>query len=70
MTALTKNQWFTEATKMKITRLLPKFLAKEYQNCSLNRLEAQLEYHAGMARACEEMIREAREELDWLEKSP
>ena len=53
---------------MKITRLLPKFLAKEYQNYSLNRLEAQLEYHAGMARVCEEMIRDAREELDWLER--
>lgn len=51
---------------MKLTRLLPKFLAKEYQNYALSRLEAQLEYHAGMARACEEMIREAREELDWL----
>jgi hypothetical protein len=53
---------------MKITRLLPKFLAKEYQNYSLNRLKAQLEYHEGMARVCEMMVREAREELDWLEK--
>lgn len=53
---------------MKITRLLPKFLAKEYQNYSLNRLEAQLEYHTGMARVCEEMICDAREELAWLER--
>lgn len=53
---------------MKLTRLLPKFLAKEYQNYSLNRLEAQLEYHAGMAKVCEEMIRDAHEELAWLER--
>jgi len=52
---------------MKLTRLLPKFLAKEYQNYSLNRLEAHLEYHTGMAKVCEEIIRDAREELDWLE---
>ena len=54
---------------MKLTRLLPKALAREFQHYSLRRLEAQLEYHSGMARVCEEMIREAREELDWLERS-
>lgn len=52
---------------MKLADLLPKFLVREYRHTQLNRLEARLEYHAGMARVCEQLIRETRDKLRQLE---
>ncbi len=51
---------------MKITRILPKFLAKTYQEEDLRRTEIHLQYHRGMVRVFEERVAEGREELDKL----
>ena len=51
---------------MKITRILPKFLARTYQEEDLRRAEIQLQYHQGMARVLQERCREGREELERL----
>lgn len=51
---------------MKITNILPKFLAKTYQEEDLRRTEIQLQYHRGMARVLEERCKEGREELERL----
>jgi hypothetical protein len=53
---------------MKITRFLPRFLAKAYQTYHLERLEGFYGYHSGMARVCEQMIQEGRQELERLER--
>jgi hypothetical protein len=51
---------------LKITRILPKFLAKTYQAEDLRRAEIQLQYYQGMARVLEERVQEGREELERL----
>ena len=51
---------------MKITRILPKFLAKTYQEEDLRRIEIHLQYHRGMARVLEQRVVEGREELERL----
>jgi len=51
---------------MKITRFLPKFLAKSYQQEDLRRAEITLQYHRGMVRVLEERVAECREELKRL----
>jgi len=51
---------------MKITRILPKKLAKGWQEYNLNRTRRQLEYHRVMVRVFEEMEREGIEELHRL----
>jgi hypothetical protein len=53
---------------MKITRILPKFLAKSYQEEDLRRAETHLQYHKGMVRVFEERVAEGRDELDRLRK--
>ena len=55
---------------MKITRILPKFLAKTYQQEDLRRTEIQLEYHRGWVRSLEERVSEGRTELDRLRREP
>jgi hypothetical protein len=52
---------------MKLIRLLPKPLAINLQKISIDRLEARLEYHAGMKLACEQMLEEAYGDLRMLE---
>ena len=52
---------------MKITKILPKPLAKAYQEWDLNKAEAYLEYHEAMARVFRERVEEGREELRRLE---
>ncbi len=52
---------------MKITKILPKSLAKAYKVWDLNRAEAYLEYHESMARIFRERVEEGREELRRLE---
>jgi hypothetical protein len=51
---------------MKITRILPKFLAKSYQEEDLRRAETHLAYHKGMIRVFQQRVAEGREELDRL----
>ena len=53
---------------MKLTRMLPKFLAKTYQEEDLRRAEIQLQYHKGMSRVLEQRIAEGKEELERLKK--
>jgi len=53
---------------MKITRLLPKFLAKIYQEEDLRRAEISLQYHRGMVRVFEDRVAEGSEELQRLER--
>ena len=53
---------------MKITRLLPKFLAKSYQEEDLRRTEIQLEYHRVMVQNLEYRVAEGRQELERLKK--
>jgi hypothetical protein len=52
---------------LKLTRILPKFLAKSYQEEDLRRAEIHLRYHKGMVRVFEERVAEGREELQRLE---
>ena len=51
---------------MKITRILPKFLAKSYQEEDLRRAEIQLQYHKAMVRVFENRVSEGKEELERL----
>ena len=51
---------------MKITRILPKFLAKTYQEEDLRRAEINLEYHRGLVRSLEYRVAEGRRELERL----
>ena len=51
---------------IKITRILPKFLARTYQEEDLRRTEINLEYHRGIVRVLEARIAEGREELGRL----
>ena len=51
---------------MKITKILPKFLAKAYQEEDLRRAETYLEYHKMMVRSFEYRVEEGRAELDRL----
>ena len=53
---------------MKITRILPKFLAKTYQEEDLRRAEINLEYHRGLVRNLEYRVAEGRKELERLKK--
>ena len=51
---------------MKVTRILPKFLAKTYQEEDLRRAEISLEYHRDLVRIFEERIAEGHTELERL----
>jgi hypothetical protein len=53
---------------MKLTRILPKFLAKTYQQEDLRRAETQLQYHQGMSRVLEERVLEGKIELERLRR--
>ena len=53
---------------MKITRILPKFLAKTYQEEDLRRAEIQLQYYQGMVRVLKQRVAEGREELERLRR--
>ena len=51
---------------MKLTKILPKFLAMPYQEESLRRTEIYLEYHRDLVRNLEYRVAEGRAELDRL----
>ena len=53
---------------MKLSRILPKFLAKTYQKEDLRRAEISLQYHKEMARFFEERVAEGRAELEKLRR--
>ena len=53
---------------MKITRILPKFLAKAYQEEDLRRAEINLQYHRELVRFLEERVAEGRAELERLRR--
>ena len=53
---------------MKITRLLPKFLAKTYQEEDLRRTEIHLEYYRGLVSNLEYRVAEGRTELERLRR--
>jgi len=53
---------------MKITRILPKFLAKTYQEEDLRRTEIYLEYHRDLVRNLEYRVAEGRAELERLRR--
>jgi len=53
---------------MKLTRILPKFLAKAYQEEDLRRAEINLEYHRELVRNLEYRVAEGRAELDRLRR--
>ena len=53
---------------MKVTKILPKFLAKAYQEESLRRTEIYLEYHKDLVRNLEYRVAEGHAELDRLRR--
>ena len=53
---------------MKLTKILPKPLAKAYQEWDLNKAEAHLAYHEAMARLYKELVEEGRAELQRLKE--
>ena len=53
---------------MKLTRILPKFLAKTYQAEDLRRAEISLQYYRGMVSNLEQRVAEGRFELERLGK--
>ena len=53
---------------MKLTKILPKFLAKAYQEEDLRRAEINLQYHRGLVRFFEDRVVEGRAELDRLRR--
>ena len=53
---------------MKITKILPKFLAKTYQEEDLRRAEIQLRYYQTMVRVLEERCTEGCDELERLKR--
>ena len=54
---------------MKLTRILPKFLAKTYQEEDLRRSEIHLEYYRGLVRNLEYRIEEGRTELERIRRN-
>jgi len=54
---------------MKLTRILPKFLAKTYQSEDLRRAEDTLRYHRAMVQVLEERVAEGRAELERLRRN-
>ena len=53
---------------MKLTRILPKFLAKAYQEEDLRRAEITLGYHRSMVSSLEFRVEEGRAELERLKR--
>ena len=51
---------------MKLTKLLPKFLAKPYQIEDLRRAETHLQYHRCMVQFFEERVEQGQKELKRL----
>jgi hypothetical protein len=54
---------------MKITRILPRFLAKTYQEEDLRRVSDKLQYHKEMVRVLEGLVTEGQTELQRLENT-
>ncbi len=52
--------------KMKLTRILPKILAIEWQRYDLNHVDSELEFHKAMAKYLQERSDEGHDELERL----
>jgi len=52
---------------MKLTRILPRILAIEWQRYDLNHVDSELEFHKAMAKGLQKMSDEGHEELDRLQ---
>ena len=48
---------------MKLTRFLPKLLAKSWQEYDLNKIRSKLQYYRVMVRVCEELEQEGTDEM-------
>ncbi len=48
---------------MKLTRILPKFLAKSWQEYDLNKIRSRLQYYRGLVRVLEQLEQEGTDEL-------
>ena len=48
---------------MKLTRILPKFLAKSWQEYDLNKVRARLGYYRALVRMYEELELEGEDEM-------
>ena len=53
---------------MKLTRILPKVLAKEWQRYDLARVDCELEYHKEMASYLQKRSEEGHAELERLKR--
>ena len=53
---------------MRITRMLPKFLAKSWQEYDLNQIRSRLQYYRGMVRVLEQLEQEGADEMRRLQK--
>jgi hypothetical protein len=53
---------------LKLTRILPEFLARPYQEEDLRRVEMSLQYHKAMVQGLEERVQEGKEELKRLRR--
>ena len=51
---------------MKITRILPKFLAKSWQEYDLNKIRSRLHYYRTLVLVYEDLEREGEDELQRL----
>jgi len=51
---------------VKITRILPKSLAKSWQQYDLNKIHSKLQYYRTLVRVYEELEREGEEEMQRL----
>lgn len=51
---------------MKLTRILPKFLARSWQEYDLNKIRTRLQYYRGMVRVLETLEFEGEDELKRL----
>ena len=60
---LMKNQRCIEVNDVKITKILPRFLAVGFQEYDLSRSEGLLDYHRSFVAALEEHVAEGRDEL-------
>jgi len=65
---LMRNQHCMEVNDVKITKILPRFLAIGFQEYDLSRSEDLLEYHRAYVAVLEEHVAEGRDELTRLKE--
>ena len=58
-----KSQWYMEVSELKLTRILPRVLAIEWQKYDLAHVDCDLEYHKQMAEFLQQRSEEGHEEM-------